>query len=76
MAITEKVYVLHHVNEFDDGHEDIKIIGVYSTEEKASEALEARKNLPGFRDNIAGFSIDEYTINRSGWGEGFTTLPS
>jgi hypothetical protein len=24
-----KVFILHHVHEIDDGHEDVKLIGVY-----------------------------------------------
>ena len=68
-----KVYLLHHVHEFDDGHEDVKLIGVFRTFEKAQETMEGHKKLEGFRDYIEGFSIDECTLDRVGWTEGFIT---
>jgi hypothetical protein len=76
MGITKpnRVYILHHVHEFEDGHEDIKLIGIFSTKQKALNVLESYKTLPGFKQNIDGFSVNEYTIDRSGWNEGFVTM--
>ena len=66
-----KIYLLHHVNDFEDGLEDIKLFGVFSTKEKARKVLNNHKILPGFRDRIKGFIIAEYILDKSEWNEGF-----
>ncbi|MGY8677493.1 hypothetical protein Q2941_06715 [Bradyrhizobium sp. UFLA05-153] len=70
-----KLFLLHHVHEFDDGHEEIKLIGVYSTRTNAEAALAAVRNQPGFRDVPEGFTIDECLLDpmRPGWSEGYVT---
>ena len=51
------------------------MIGIYSTEEKAREAVQSHKNLEGFKEfPIDCFEIHEYELNRSGWNDGFTTV--
>ncbi len=69
--IIQKVYLLHHVKEFDDGSEDIKLLGVFSSKRKAQDALKDHKKLPGFKDSIEGFTIDVYIVDKSEWNEGF-----
>jgi len=79
-----KVYVLQHLVEYSDGSEDVKMIGVYSTYERAKEAVERLKDQPGFKDNpgirdplnesgnlVSGFYIDEYALDEDHWREGF-----
>jgi hypothetical protein len=72
------VYVLEHTHDFDDGHEDLKIIGVFSTRENAETALERVRDQPGFRSRPDGFSIDEWMVDPTpdhlGWAEGFITV--
>ena len=46
----------------------------YSTKEKAEKAMENYKKLPGFKDFLDGFNIDEYEINKKCWSEGFFTV--
>lgn len=70
----KKVYILHHVHEFESGEEDVKLIGVFSSKEKALKAVDDHGKLPGFKDHLNGFSIDEYIIDKSEWNEGFATL--
>ena len=70
----KKVYILHHIHEFENNQENIKLIGVFSSKEKALKVLANHKILPGFKDAPNGFSIDEYTIDRIGWTEGFVTI--
>jgi hypothetical protein len=68
------VYMLEHLHEFDDGHEDLKLIGHYSTREKAEAALALVRDKPGFRDNPEGFTIWEIEVDKEGepgWPEGF-----
>ena len=68
------VFLLHHVHEFDDGHEDVKLIGVFSSREKAQLALDAVRQQPGFRDLPAGFEINIQTLDQVSWSEGYVTL--
>jgi hypothetical protein len=67
------VFVLQHVHSQDDGAEDVKFIGVYSSREKAQEAVARLERLPGFADAPDGFHIDEYPVDQDHWAEGFVT---
>ena len=73
-----KVYVLWHVYELTDDfgdHDEEKLIGIYSTEEKAKEAIQSHKDLEGFRDYpVDCFEIHEYETDKLNWNEGFTTV--
>jgi hypothetical protein len=64
--------LLQHVRREDD--DASKIIGIYATEEAASQAIERLKMKPGFLDAPDGFHIDRYTLNRDHWIEGFVDL--
>ena len=72
------IYMLDHTHEFDDGHDDTKLIGVFSTREKAEAALERVRDQPGFRSHPEGFFIGECEIDpapdRLGWAEGYVTV--
>jgi hypothetical protein len=53
----------------------VKLIGAYSSKEKADEAKRQAMLLPGFRDFPQGFSIDQYAVDGSNsWPEGFHTV--
>lgn len=69
-----KVYLLQHVHSFDDGEEDVKLIGVYSSQENAEAAIARLSQLPGFSDAAAGFHIDEYRLDKDQWIEGYSTV--
>ena len=62
-----KVYLLWHTHEITDGfgiHDDEKLIGVFSSAEKANCIIEKYKNLDGFKDcPLDSFFIDEYEID-------------
>ena len=68
------VFLLWHSTECEDCPDDVKLIGVYRTEEDARAALERVKDKPGFRDLPEGFEIVEYPLNRDGWTEGYVTV--
>ena len=68
------VFVLHHVAREGADDEDIKLIGVYSTEPLATEATSKLKEQPGVRDYPDGFSIDRYELDRVEWAEGFVSV--
>jgi hypothetical protein len=69
-----KAYVLQHVHSFEDGTEDVKFIGVYSSRENAQAAITRLGQAPGFSDAPAGFHIDEYQVDNDQWVEGYSTL--
>jgi hypothetical protein len=62
------VFVLFH--EHDD---DAKLVGVYRTKEKAAAAKARAKKQPGFREHPKGFTIDEYSLDKDHWTEGFVS---
>jgi len=70
----KSVWIVSHVREFEDGHEDVKHIGVFTSRELAERALEKVKDQPGFRDCPEGFSVDEWRLNQIGWSEGYVTI--
>jgi hypothetical protein len=68
------VYVLQHVHSLEDGVEDVKLIGVYSSREKAQAAVAHLVREPGFSEAPDGFHIDEYQVDRDQWVEGYVTV--
>lgn len=68
------VFILHHVHELEDQEDEVKLIGVYSSDEIAKQAVERMKVLPGFCDAQDGFCIDAYTVDEDNWIEGYITL--
>ena len=58
----------------EDG-DDLKILGVYSTEHAARERIVRARELPGFCEEPDCFHIDRYILDEDGWTEGFVTLP-
>jgi hypothetical protein len=68
------VFVLQHVHSKEDDVEDVKLIGVYSSCEKAQAAAVRLADVPGFSDAPDGFHIDEYPIDQDQWVEGYVTL--
>jgi hypothetical protein len=69
-----KVFVVQHVNETEDGNEDVKFIGVYATESDARSAIDGLKSQPGFAERPEGFCVDEYDVGKTHWPEGFVTI--
>ena len=69
-----KLFLLHHVREVDDDSDDVKLIGIYSSEEKALDALKLVKQQPGFSSFPDGFEISEAVLDHTEWSEGFLTL--
>jgi homoserine kinase type II len=75
------VIVLHHVHIHGCDNEDVKLIGVYSTREKALEAVGRLRLQPGFRDapkinedaTESGFTLNTYNVDEDNWAEGYST---
>ena len=70
----EVVFVLHHVRSDDEFGDDAKLIGVYSTRERAEAASERLKSQPGFVDHPEGWEISRYRLNKDHWEDGFVTV--
>lgn len=58
-----KCYVIYHIHIFEDGNEDYKIIGIFSSYDEALEVKEKYSSeLPGFKDFPEGFCIEEFEV--------------
>jgi hypothetical protein len=67
--------VVQHLHVLDDGEEDIKFIGVYSSEGAAHQAVGRLRLKPGFREIPDGLSIDLYPLDEDNWEQGFVIVP-
>ncbi len=67
-------FVVQHSHEMDDGVEDTKMIGVYSTYEKAEEAVKRLRLQLGFKDTPDCFHITKYPLDKDHWIEGYVTV--
>ena len=68
------VFVVQHIRAREDGAEDVKFIGVYSSREHADAAVARLSGLPGFSDVPDGFHIDEYRVDHDHWAEGYMVV--
>ena len=68
------VYLLQHARPSPNGHEEVKLIGIYSSRQRAEAAIERLRSQPGFAGIPDGFTLDEYDLDRDHWAEGFVTL--
>jgi len=74
-TMTGTVFCMWHVRpETELSDENIKFIGVFSTELKAVQAREHLVSQPGFTDYPDGFHIDEYALDKLHWEKGFITV--
>ena len=67
------VYLLWHTHELEDGESDEKLLGVYSTEERAMRRIASAVEMPGFRESPDGFQVARYEVDHDQWAEGFVT---
>lgn len=77
MLEVEKVFVLYHF--FEHGEErnfedEVRYIGVFSSEDKMNEAISILKNKDGFKDYVEYFSGAETVLNQTKWLSGFATI--
>ena len=74
-----KIYHLEYCYRYgkDNEHAERKMIGMYSTRERAEEAADRYLPLPGFRDYPREcFQISEFVVDRdTAWTEGFSVPP-
>jgi hypothetical protein len=76
-APERNLYIVDHVHPdpaYDDEDiEEVFHIGVYSTREKAQQAVDGLKQQPGFCRFPDGFHIDWIWLDQTSWEEGFIT---
>ncbi len=72
--MNQHVYVLEHSYELENGYDETKFLGVFSSYEKAETAISEYKKLPGFCQYPNDFCIDKYEIDKKCWIEGFITV--
>ncbi len=65
------VFVLWHSREIENGPSEGKLIGIYSSREKAEAAIARKLGYPGFKDFAEGFLIDPIELDSDVWFEGF-----
>lgn len=73
--LLEDVFLLWHTHDLTDDfgtHEEVKLIGVFSSEAKAKEVIEQLKGKEGFRNYpLNCFEVNKTKIDQAGWVEGF-----
>jgi hypothetical protein len=74
MSESIEIFLVQHVHTLEDEEEDVKIIGIYSTQDTARKAVERLRLQPGFRESPDDFSVDRYILNMDHWTEGFVTV--
>lgn len=67
------VYLVWHTNPLND---DEKLIGVYSSDERARDVIQRYLDKPGFKDSPEGFEIAPYDLDKDEWTEGFVRVGS
>jgi hypothetical protein len=65
------VFVLQHARPKEDGDEDVKLIGVYSSRAAAKAAIARLREKPGFSEYPDDFDLDPYELDVDHWTEGF-----
>ena len=55
--------------------DDVKILGVYSSERRADERIAQARGLPGFADEPDCFMVAEYALDEDLWTDGFVVIP-
>jgi hypothetical protein len=58
----------------EDG-DDLKVLGVYSSEARAADRILRARQLPGFGDEPDCFHVDPHTVDHDGWVDGFVCIP-
>lgn len=66
----QSVFLLFHQYDLDDD-DTSKLLGVYSSHDRAERRMHEARSLPGFRRFPDAFIIDEYVIDENRWTSGF-----
>lgn len=55
--------------------DDVKLLGVFSSQERADECVESARPLLGFRDEPDCFLVSPQEVDKVQWTEGYVTEP-
>lgn len=71
-----RVYDLWYIRGYSDREDTKLLIGIYSSPEKAEEAIAILAQKPGFSEWPDGFEIHETALDRGDWSGGFKSVVS
>ena len=54
--------------------DDAKLLGLYSTQDKANVRVEQARTLPGFQEEPECFLVDRYEVDVDGWTTGYVRM--
>lgn len=57
----------------EEGGDDVKHLGTYSSREAAQARIERARTLPGFSEEPDCFYIEESVVDEDNWTEGYVT---
>ena len=68
------VYLVQHSYELNEGENETKIIGVFSSLKKAQLIINKYRTIKGFKRYQNEFHVDKYRLNENWWKDGFITI--
>lgn len=74
MSEGNTVYLLWHGDDLEEGTPEAKLLGVYSSEEKAQERITRSLGQPGFADHPDDFLIVPQTVDKDDWPDGYVEV--
>ena len=70
----KRIYYLDYVYEFKDGHDNIRLLGVFSSRKKAKEALLRIKNNPSYKKIVKHLVISGSFMEKLNWPNGYVIV--
>lgn len=76
MADPQYVHILWHGDDLREGSPELKLLGVYSTENAAKDRIDRclQGRVPGFAEHPDHFLISRYEIDKDQWVEGYVEV--
>jgi len=68
------VFIVSFDRQLPSGEDDERLLGVYSTEQKAQAALARFKAQPEFRDHSECLAAEPFTLDETSFKEGFISV--
>jgi hypothetical protein len=69
----QPVFLLWHMHDLGDGETDDKLLGVYSTRDRAERRQRQAIGLTGFAEAPEEFVIAEYAVDQDHWVTGYVS---
>ena len=70
-SMSDMVHLLWFIPKGDEDEEEATLIGIYTQELEAQEAIRRLQAKPGFVDYPQGFRVYARKLNQDTWTEGF-----